>query len=165
MVTFHCDAACIERGFDDLVDQNAFGSSQRIFLGVNSLVVSVDSFFEVVCRNTDLLSQVFNRVGVVERACLQSGFVFRSFGVLLLFKTVGVNDCPSNSLRLVKHGITQYVTSCVFLNEAFAVQVHEEEAVNVCEEVRRMLFSGNAAGDALDIVKTASTCADIDQVG
>ena len=34
-------------------------------------------------------------------------------------------------------------------------KVHEEEAVNVCEEVRRMLFSGNAAGDALNVVQTA----------
>ena len=105
VVTFHRDATGIERSLDDLVDQDAFGSTKRIFLSFNSFVVRVDCFFQVVCRNTDLLSQIFNRVGVVERACLQSGLVFRSFGVLLLFKTVSINDCPSDSLRLIKHGV------------------------------------------------------------
>ena len=162
MVTFHRNATGIERGFDDLVDQNAFSTAERIFLGVNSLIVGVDSFFEVVCRNTDLLSQVFNRVGVVECSGLQSNFVFWSFGVLQLFKTVCVNDCPSNSLRLIKHGVTQYVTSCVFFNEAFAVEVHKQEAVNMREEVKSMFFSRNSAWDALDVIQTAGAGTDID---
>lgn len=50
-------------------------------------------------------------------------------------KTISVNDCPSNGFRLVKHGVTQYVASCVFFNEAFAVEVHKQEAVNMREEV------------------------------
>ncbi len=165
VVTFHRDATGVERSLDDLVDQNAFSTAERIFLGVNSLVVGVDSFFEVVCRDTDLLSQVFNRVGVIECAGLQCSFVFRSFGVLLLFKTISVNDCPSNGFRLVKHGVTQYVASCVFFNEAFAVEVHKQEAVNMREEVRSMFFSRNSARDALDVIQTAGTCTDIDQIG
>ena len=54
MVTFHRDTTGIERSLDDLVDQNAFCTAERIFLGINSFVVRVDCFFQVVCRYTDL---------------------------------------------------------------------------------------------------------------
>lgn len=56
VVAFHRNTTGVERSLDDLVDQNAFGTPKRILLGVNSLVVSVNSFFKVVCRNTDLFS-------------------------------------------------------------------------------------------------------------
>ena len=93
VVTLHRDATCIERGLDDLVDQYAFGYGREDLSWCQQLCCRWRlASFRLFAGTPIFLAKFFNGVGVVERACLQSGLVFRSFGVLLLFKTVSVND-------------------------------------------------------------------------
>ena len=101
---------------------HSFSAAERILFGIDRLVVGVNGILENLRIDAELLGEFLNRVGNVERAFLTGGFVFRAFGVLLQFESIGIHNCPSSQLRLIQHFISQYVTTGVFMNEALAVR-------------------------------------------